>query len=208
MLSLSEKQQKVLRFIADYARENACPPSFREIGAGCGGIKSSTVAYYIKVLTKKGILRQRSSKARGLKLAASSAVCGLVGLGTRGYPILGRIPAGKPNLIAEEIEDTLWLDERLCRSREAYLLRIKGDSMIGAGVFHGDLVIVRAQRTAAPGDIVVARTSDGEGTVKTLRQKGQTYCLAAENPKYALIDPPFDVVGKVMGVIRRLSKKR
>jgi repressor LexA len=75
--------------------------------------------------------------------------------------------------------------------------------MIGAGVFHGDLVIVRAQRVANPGDIVVARTPDGEGTVKTLRQKGQTYCLAAENPKYALIHQPFDVVGKVMGVIRR-----
>ena len=75
--------------------------------------------------------------------------------------------------------------------------------MIGAGVFHGDLVIVRAQRTADPGDIVVARTSDGEGTVKTLRQKGQTYHLQAENPKYASIHQPFDVVGKVMGVIRR-----
>ena len=75
--------------------------------------------------------------------------------------------------------------------------------MIGAGVFHGDLVIVRAQRTADPGNIVVARTPDGEGTVKTLCQKGQTYCLAPENPKYALIHQPFDVVGKVMGVIRR-----
>jgi len=203
MHSLSEKQERILRFIAEFARENACPPSFREIGAACGGIKSSTVAYYIKVLTKKGVLRQSSSKARDLKLASASATCGLAGLGTRGYPILGRIPAGKPNLIEEEIEDTLWLDERLCRSREAYLLRITGDSMIGAGVFHGDLVIVRAQRTADPGDIVVARTPDGEGTVKTLRQKGQTYCLPAENPKYALIHQPFDVVGKVVGVIRR-----
>jgi len=203
MHSLTEKQERILRFIAEFGRENGCPPSFREIGAACGGIKSSTVAYYITVLTKKGVLRQRSSKARDLKLASARATCGLAGLGTRGYPILGRIPAGKPNLIEEEIEDTLWLDERLCRSREAYLLRISGDSMIGAGVFHGDLVIVRAQRTADPGDIVVARTPDGEGTVKTLRQKGQTYCLAAENPKYSLIHQPFDVVGKVMGVIRR-----
>ena len=200
---LSEKQEKILRFIAEFARENAYPPSFREIGAACGGIKSSTVAYYMKVLAKKGVLRRGSSKARDLKLASARATCGLAGIGTRGYPILGRIPAGKPNLMEEEIEDTLWLDERLCRSREAYLLRMTGDSMIGAGVFHGDLVIVRAQRTAEPGDIVVARTPDGEGTVKTLRQKGQTYCLAAENPKYALIHQPFDVVGKVTGVIRR-----
>jgi repressor LexA len=203
MHSLSEKQERILRFIAEFARENACPPSFREIGAACGGIKSSTVAYHIKVLTTKGILRRGSAKARALKLASTSMTYGLTGLGTRAYPILGRIPAGKPNLIEDEIEDTLWLDERLCRSREAYLLRITGDSMIGAGVFHGDLVIVRAQRTADPGDIVAARTPDGEGTIKTLFQKGRTYCLAAENPKYPLIHPPFDVVGKVMGVIRR-----
>src|SRR5258708_14613116 len=136
---LSEKQEYILRFIAEFARENAYPPSFREIGAACGGIKSSTVAYYIKVLTKKGILRQRSSKARDLKLASAPATCGLAGLGTRGYPILGRIPAGKPNLMEEEIEDTLWLDERLCRSREAYLLRITGDSMSGAEGFHRQL---------------------------------------------------------------------
>jgi repressor LexA len=203
MHSLSEKQEKILRFIAEYSRENACPPSFREIGAGCGSIKSSTVAYYIKVLTKKGVLRQGSSKARDLKLTSPAATLGMAGLGTRAYPILGRIPAGKPNLIEEEIEDTLCLDERLCRSREAYLLRITGDSMIGAGIFDGDLVIVRAQRTADPGDIVVARTPDGEGTIKTLRQKGRTYFLEAENPKYASIHQPFEVVGKVMGLIRR-----
>jgi repressor LexA len=203
MHSLSERQEKVLRFIADYARENACPPSFREIGAGCGGIKSSTVAYYIKVLTKKGVLKQRSSKARDLKLISASALCGLAGLGTRRYPILGKIPSGTPKLLEEETEETLWLDERLCRSRQAYLLRITGDSMIGAGVVHGDLAIVRSQRTAGPGDIVVARTPDGKGTVKTLRQRGRSYCLLAENPKYGAIYPPFEVVGKVIGVIRR-----
>jgi repressor LexA len=203
MRTLTENQERILRLIADFARENGYPPSFREIGAAFGGIKSSTVAYYIKVLIKKGVLRQGSSKVRGLKLASPVTSCGLAGLGTRGYPILGRVPAGKPSLAEEEIEDTVWLDERLCRSREAYLLRIIGDSMIGAGIFHRDLVIVRPQRIVAPGAIVVARTPGGEGTVKTLRQKGETYYLAAENPKYALIHPPFDVVGKVMGVIRR-----
>jgi repressor LexA len=206
MHPLSEKQEKILRFIADFARENGYPPSFREIGAAFGGIKSSTVAYYIKVLIKKGVLRQGSSKARDLKLASAATTRGLAGLGTRGYPILERVPPGKPSLIEEEIEDTLWLDERLCRSREAYLLRISGDSMIGAGIHDGDLVIVRPQRAADSGDVVVARTPNGEGTVKTLRQKRQTYSLEAENPKYASIHAPFDVVGKVMGVIRRHVK--
>jgi repressor LexA len=203
MRPLTENQERILRLIAEFTRENGYPPSFREIGAAFGGIKSSTVAYYIKVLIKKGVLRQSSSKARGLKLASPVTSCGLAGLGTRGYPILGTIPSGKPNLIEEEIEDTVWLDERLCRSREAYLLRITGDSMTGAGIFDRDLVIVRPQRTADPGTIVVARTPDGEGTVKTLRQQGHSYCLVAENPKYESIHQPFDVVGKVMGVIRR-----
>src|SRR5260370_2361190 len=95
---LSEKQKKILRFIAEFARENAYPPSFREIGAACGGIKSSTVAYYIKVLTKKGVLRQRSSKTPDLKLASAPETCGLAGLRNRRYSILGRIPARNTTL--------------------------------------------------------------------------------------------------------------
>jgi repressor LexA len=204
MRPLTEKQEQILRFIAGFARKNGYPPSFREIGAAFRGIKSSTVAYYINVLTKKGILTRHSAKARALNLASAAIMCGLAGLGTRGYPILRRVPPGKPSLIEEEIKGTLWLDERLCRSTRAYLLRISEDSMIGAGIHDGDLVIVRPQRAAQSGDIVVARTPDGEGTVKRLRQTSQTYSLEAENPKYASIHEPFDVVGRVIGVIRHV----
>ena len=203
MRPLTDSQRKVLRVIADFARENGYPPSFREIGAAIGGIKSSTVAYYVKVLTKKGVLQPGTSKARNLKLASPVTSCGLAGVGTRGYPLLGRVPAGKPNLIGEEIEDALWLDERLGRSKDAYLLRVTGDSMVGAGIQDGDLLIVRPQRSADPGAIVVARTAEGEGTVKTLRRQGQKYHLEPQNPKYAPIREPFEVVGKVTGVIRR-----
>jgi repressor LexA len=87
-------------------------------------------------------------------------------------------------------------DRRICSA-------LRETPPVGAGVFHGDLVIVRAQRTAEPGDIVVARTPDGKGTVKTPRQRGQTWCLVADNPKYAAIYKPFEVIGKVTGVIRR-----
>jgi repressor LexA len=202
MKALTEKQENILRFIAGFTRQNGCQPSYREIAAGCR-ITVGTVQHYVRVLVKKGVLEPPSYRARGLKLASSTALCGLTGTGTRGYAILGRVPAGKPNLIHEEVEDTLWLDERLCRSRDAYLLRVTGDSMIGAGIFDGDLVVVRPQKNADPGDIVVARTPDGEGTVKTLKQKSDRYFLQPENPRYSPIHGEFDVVGKVVAVLRR-----
>src|SRR5262249_265624 len=132
MHSLSRKQQKVLRFIGDFAGKQGYPPSFREIGAAFGGIKSSTVAYYIKVLKKKGTIRQSSSKARALKLASSASIPGLTGIRIRAYPILGSVSAGKPGSSGP-------------RGAKAYLLRISGNSMVGAGIHDGDLVIVRPQ---------------------------------------------------------------
>src|SRR4051812_8651075 len=113
MRPLTESQERILRTINDFTRANGMPPSFREIGAALNGIKSSTVFYYIKVLIKKGFLRQGSSRARDLRLASPAAAVGLTGVGTRALPLLGHVPAGKPNLITEEVEDTIWLDERL-----------------------------------------------------------------------------------------------
>ena len=203
MHSLTKSQEKVLRFINDFTRENGMPPSFSEIGSALGGIKSSTVFYYVQVLTKKGFLRQGSSRARDLRLASPVTAAGLTGVGTRGCHVLGQVPAGKPALAQEEIEDTLWLDERICKSKDAYLLRVKGDSMIGAGIFDKDLVIVRPQKEADPGEIVVALVEDEEGTIKTLRGKGPHAYLEAANPHYEPIRKEFQIVGKVIGMIRK-----
>lgn len=202
MKALTAKQEKILRFIADFTRQNGGQPSYREIAAGCR-ISVGTVQHYVRALVKKAVLEPPAYKARGLKLVTSVPVCGLTGAGTRGYAILGTVPAGKPNLITEDIHDTLWLDERLCKSRDAYLLRITGDSMIGLGILDGDLVIVRPQKDADPGDVVVARTPNGEGTVKTLKKKNDRYFLQPENPQYLPIQDEFDVVGKVVGVVRQ-----
>jgi len=190
MHPLSEKQANVLRFIVNFARKNGYQPSFREIGAAFEGIKSSTVAYYIKVLRKKGILRQGSSKARALKLASPATVRGLSGVRIRAYPILGRVPAGSPGRPGRR------------GTPKAYSLRISGDSMIGAGIHDGDLVIVQQKRSARSGEIVVATTPDGEWTVKRLRRRRQGYRLEPENRKFAPIGQPFKVVGRVMGVFR------
>ena len=192
MHPLSQKQGKILRFIVTFARKNGFQPAFREIGAAFEGIKSSTVAYYIKVLRKKGILRQGSSKARALRLASPASIPGLTGIRIRAYPIMGSVPAGRPGSPGP-------------RGTKAYVLRISGDSMIGAGIHNGDLVIVQPQRSARSGEIVVARTADGEWTVKRLRRIRRIYRLEAENPKFASIGQPFKIVGRVMGVFRHIK---
>ncbi|MBI5244521.1 MAG: repressor LexA [Elusimicrobia bacterium] len=204
MRPLTKSQERVLRFIADFAGEQGFPPTVREIGAALDGIKSSTVAYYIRVLIKKGKLERGSSRARDLRLAAAPATFGISGIGTRGHPILGGVPAGRPNLVEENVEDILWLDERISRSKDSYLLRVKGDSMMDLGILEGDLVVVKPQKVAESGDIVVAATPDGEGTVKTLRRKDGRLFLEAANPKHSPIPEPFEVAGKVIAVIRRL----
>ena len=193
MHPLSKNQGKILRFIVNFARKNGFQPTFREIGAAFEGIKSSTVAYYIKVLRKKGVLRQGSSKARALKLASPATISGLTGVRIRAYPILGRVPAGKPGSPGPR------------ENPKAYLLRISGDSMTGAGIHDGDLVIVQTKASARSGEIVVATTPDGDWTVKRLRRRGRVYRLEPENRKFASIDRPFKIVGRVMGVFRPVN---
>ena len=208
MDALTDKQENILRFIGDFTRRNGGQPSYREIAEGFQ-ITVGTVQHYVRALAKKGVLEAPSYRARGLRLTSGPPLLGLSGAGIRGYAILGRVPAGKPNLIHENVEDTLWLDERLCKSRDAYLLRVTGDSMIGAAILPGDLLVVRPQKAADSGDIVVARTPEGEGMVKTLRKKAGHYFLKSENPQYPPIHGHFDVVGKVVGVLRpHVSRRR
>ena len=192
MHPLSQKQDKILRFIINFANKNGFQPTFREIGAAFEGIKSSTVAYYIEVLKKKGILRKDSSKARAFKLASPASIPGLTGIQIRAYPIFGRVSAGRPGSPGP-------------RGTKAYVLRISGDSMIGAGIHNRDLVIVQPQGSARSGEIVVASTPDGEWTVKRLRRIRRGYRLEAENPKFASIGQPFKIVGRVMGVFRHIK---
>lgn len=204
MKTLSKGQERVLRFIADFAREQGFPPTVREIGTAMGGIKSSSVARHIKALIKKGKLERGSSRARDLRLIAGWSTYGMAGVGTRGHPLLGTVPAGRPNLAEENVEDMIWLDDRISKSKDSYLLRVKGDSMIGAGILEGDLVVVKPQKTANHSEIVVAITPDGEATVKRLSNKGGALHLEAANPNYAPIPQPFEVAGKIVGVMRRL----
>lgn len=187
---ITELQQRIRDFIASSIEEKGYPPSIREIGRRMRITSPSSVAYHLRVLEAAGLLKREGAISRGMTLPA-----------TAGLPILGHVAAGSGVIAAEDAEGHVHLDKDLRRGAD-YILRVKGDSMTGAGIMPGDLVQVRRQDTALDGDIVVALTADGEeGVVKRLRRKG-TPALVSENPAYDPITGPFQVVGKVVGLLR------
>lgn len=187
---ITELQQRIRDFIASSIEEKGYPPSIREIGRRMRITSPSSVAYHLRVLEAAGLLKREGAISRGMTLPA-----------TAGLPILGHVAAGSGVIAAEDAEGHVHLDKDLRRGAD-YILRVKGDSMTGAGIMEGDLVQVRRQDSALDGDIVVALTADGEeGVVKRLRRKG-TPALLSENPAYAPITGPFQVVGKVVGLLR------
>lgn len=160
---LTKQQRKVLEFVREQVRELGSPPTIREIGARFRFRSTGTVRDYLRALERKGYLRRLGGRARGIELAA--------GLRERQVPILGRVAAGLPILAEENLEGYLHLDAALPQPEGAcFALRIQGDSMTGAGIFDGDVVIVRSQETAEPPAIVVALV-EGEVTVKRLAKR-------------------------------------
>ena len=187
---ITELQRRVLGFIEASIEDKGFPPSIREIGRRLRITSPSSVAYHLRVLEAAGLLKREGAISRGMTLPAPL-----------GLPILGRVAAGSGVLAAEDAEGHVHLDKDLRRGAD-YILRVKGDSMTGAGIMEGDLLQVRRQDAALDGDIVVALTADGEeGVVKRLRRKG-TPALLSENPSYPPITAPFQVVGKVVGLLR------
>ncbi len=139
-------------------------------------------------LVTQGLIKRKDGYARAIQIEPW------------GIPVLGRVPAGVPNLAVEDVEEIF----SASRWRRSFMLRVKGDSMIDAGILEGDMVVVDPRDTARPGDVVVARLAD-EATVKRLVMHGDVHALKPENPAYSLITDPFEVVGKVVGVIREYS---
>ena len=194
---LTERQQKLLNFIRDYIRGKGHPPTFREIGRAFGFRSTGTVRDHVRALEQKGHLRALHGKSRGL-----------LPLDTfHGLPILGRVPAGMPLLAEENFEGALDLSRDFSGER-VFALKVHGDSMIEAGILEGDLVIVKAQEQAEPGQIVVARLH-GEATVKKLLRRGSKFWLQPANPRYELIavEGETRIVGRVIGVIRSYERR-
>ena len=202
---LTERQNKILEYIRYVTKARNYPPSVREIGEAVGLASPSTVHAHLANLERAGLLRRDPTKPRALELTgrgrSGDSVVTLPKL-----PLLGQIAAGAPLLADENVEDELAVPENL---RGDFLLRVKGESMIEAGILDGDIVVVRRAQDARNGDIVVALAGDDESadeaTVKTFYKEKGRIRLQPENAAFEPIYAPHvQVLGKVVGVFREL----
>lgn len=186
----SDKSEKILDFVRQFTQENGFAPSVREIGAAVGLRSTASVSYHLQQLQKSGRLQASGEKGRKRATVASQRA---------GYiPVIGIVTAGVPILAVENQEGLMpWDGEDTC-----FALRVRGDSMIGAGILDGDKVVIRPQQTAQDGQIVVARIGD-EATVKRLSRKNGEVWLMPENDAYSPIDgSDAELIGLVKAVVR------
>ena len=198
--TLTARQKEIYDFLLRVIREKGYAPSIPEIGAKFKIASTNGVADHLKALQKKGYIRRVGKRAIEMANAMGKAVLAA----TREIPVLGRVPAGKPFLSEENIEGFLTIPSDM-GSGKLYALRVKGDSMTGAGIMDGDRVIVKQQGTAENGEIICALI-EGEATLKRFYKKGGVITLKAENDKYApimLSQGEFRIVGKIVGLLRK-----
>ena len=197
MANLTQKQQQIYDFLVQYTQEHGYPPSFREIKLAVGLKSPSTVHFHLKRLQEQGLIEKGDFKGRAIVLTQPKK--------KHQVPIVGDVAAGSPILAQECIDDYLTFD---CGGREGeyFALRVRGESMLNAGILPGDLVVVHQQPLARNGDIVVALFED-EATVKTFRRERDGHIwLYPENssPEYQPIDGEgCSILGRVVAVIRR-----
>ena len=192
---LTAKQKLVLKFIYEKIRFENLPPTIREIASHFKFSSTGTVRDYLKALVNKGYIKIKANKSRAIEIVREALFS---------FPIWGRVQAGLPNLAVEEIEGYLNLDSLVFSDDSTFALRVKGDSMIEAGIMPGDLVLVRKQEVAQTGETVVAMV-DNEATIKNLKRRGNDYYLEPANPNYNPIpmDENVSIIGKVISVVRR-----
>ncbi|HKF78416.1 MAG TPA: transcriptional repressor LexA [Candidatus Dormibacteraeota bacterium] len=197
---LSERQARILEYIRNVTRVRNYPPSVREIGEAVGLSSSSTVHNHLNQLERRGLIKRDPSKSRTVQLVETVRTDEPRGQAVP-IPVVGNVAAGVPILAEENIEDRLMLSPVIAQEGW-FALRVRGDSMVNAGILDGDLVIVRPQPDAPDGTIVVALVED-EATVKRLDRSTGRVRLMAENPSYSPIEPEVvSMVGEVRGLIR------
>ena len=204
MANLTRKQKEIYEFILAFTSEHGYPPSVREIGAAVGLKSPSTVHFHMKGLEEAGVIAKAEGKTRAISLPGVSVgpVAEETDPRANQVPVVGNVAAGSPILAQECIEDYLTFDTQ-GMSGEHFALRVRGESMLGAGILPGDLVVVHRQQEAYSGEIVVALFED-EATVKTYRVKDGRVWLMPENPEYQPIDGTYaEIIGKVAAVVRR-----
>jgi repressor LexA len=205
---LTGKRREILDFIAEQIRGRGYPPSVREIGEAVGLTSSSTVHTHLTTLQRQGYLRRDPTKPRAIEVRYDSlSGTPVERRPTRHVPLLGDVAAGTDVLAQEKVEELLPLPEDFTGGGQLFMLKVRGQSMVDAGILDGDFVVVRQQSEAQKGDIVVAGIPGGEATVKSYSRKGSKIVLTPANASMEpMVFDPADVhiYGKVVTVLRRL----
>ena len=210
---LNPRQRQILDYLQAHARRHAYPPTVREIGQAVGLSSSSTVQNHLNTLEQRGYIRRDPSKSRTVEIVDDTAAASPQQNGRIiSLPLVGRVAAGTPILAEQNIEERLSVGTEIARGEDSYGLTVHGDSMIGAGINDGDIVVVRPRRDAPPdGTIVVARmendqTGESEVTVKRFYREQGRVRLQPENPALQPMFPnALTLEGVVTAVIRLLS---
>ena len=209
------RKQKIVDFIAATVRARGYPPTVREIAVAVDLASTSAVHHHLEALEREGIIERGGSHSRAITLASQTALrAGLVGYAGstvvpfdgRTLPVIGEIAAGGPIEAYQDSSETLAVPEAVAANGDAYVLRVRGDSMIDAHITDGDYVVIRPQQTAHDGDIVVAQVEENAVTLKRFFKEKDRVRLQPANDQY----PPqfYDTVriqGKLIGVIRRVD---
>ncbi len=204
MRRLTDRQREVLEGIHKSVRERGFPPTVREIGERLGLRSSCTVQRHLEALEKKGYIKRDRTKARSMEILKAPDPT-MIPVPMVPVPVMGRVAAGQPILATENIEEVFPLPRDIVKDDQCFMLEVKGDSMVEAGIFNGDYVVVRQQPYAEDGEIVVALLDD-EATVKYLRRRrNHVYLAPANKDMQPIVADDVKIIGKVLMSIRRYS---
>lgn len=204
--SIEGMEEKVLNYIKEFIQSNQYPPSVREIGNAVGLKSSSSVHRYLSILAEKGLLLRDGDKTRAIRMPNEKVTAKIseeeYSTDSITVPVIGSVAAGIPITAEENVIDTFPLPTYFARHGEVFMLKVKGDSMIDAGILSGDYLIVSKTHTASNGEIIVAML-DGEATVKRFYKEDGYFRLQPENDAYEpILTNSLTIIGKVRGVIR------
>ncbi|MEI6447414.1 MAG: transcriptional repressor LexA [Actinomycetes bacterium] len=204
---LTSRQQEVMDAIRSFTDRHGYPPTVRDIGKAIGLTSSSTVHVHLANLEKLGLLRRDPSKPRAIELLDRATRGMKAAVSGPGLPLVGQVAAGSPVVAEELVEDHVQVPEEAGGRKGEFILRIRGDSMINAGILDGDLVVVSRQNTARDGEIVVALVGDqAEATVKRFFHEGDRVRLQPENDSHEpILTDEVEVIGKVVGLMRSVA---
>ncbi|MGN1298528.1 MAG: transcriptional repressor LexA [Candidatus Scatovivens sp.] len=209
--ALNKREKAILKFIEKQIKANGYPPSVREIGKAVGLRSTATVHGYLRALEEKGYIKKEQQKGRTLKLLKGGANKDIEtqkplysGREMVEVPVIGKITAGEPILAFENVTDTFPIPIDFVGNSESFMLTVRGESMIEAGILNGDYILVKKQNTANNGEIVVALIGE-EATVKTFYKEKDHIRLQPENSTMdPIIVPTCEILGKVAGVFRKI----